>query len=360
LHYRKIAAQANDALYGPSKVQNLLRIISNEQEHQQKIEKDRIAYENRVKQYFLFTGLFILLLIGGFLYRNNQLEKKSKRQLQEKNKVIEQTLSNLQSTQSQLIQSEKLASLGELTAGIAHEIQNPLNFVNNFAEVSAEMLDEMEEELDKGDTQEAKSIAADLKQNLNKITHHGQRASSIVKGMLEHSRASTGVKEPTDINALADEFLRLAYHGFRAKDDNFNATMETHFDPDLPLVSVIPQDIGRVLLNLINNAFYAVQHRATTVETLHATSLPYQPTVTISTKRVENAIEIRVQDNGNGIPEAIRDKIFQPFFTTKPTGQGTGLGLSLAYDIVAKGHGGTINLQSETGEGTTFSIWLPI
>jgi signal transduction histidine kinase len=273
-------------------------------------------------------------------------------------RLVTERTAELKASQNQLIQSEKLASLGELTAGIAHEIQNPLNFVNNFAEVSAEMLDEMKEEIKAGNTSEVIAIADDLQQNLSKINHHGQRASSIVKGMLEHSRASTGVKELTDLNALADEYLRLAYHGLRAKDNNFNAAMETHFDPDLPKISVIPQDIGRVLLNLINNAFYAVNQRATTVETLHATSLPYQPTVTISTKRLDNAIEIRVQDNGNGIPETIRDKIFQPFFTTKPTGQGTGLGLSLAYDIVTKGHGGTIEVESVKGEGTAFILKL--
>jgi signal transduction histidine kinase len=279
---------------------------------------------------------------------------------------VEQRTAELKASQAQLIQSEKLASLGELTAGIAHEIQNPLNFVNNFAEVSAEMLDEMNEELEKGDTSEAIAIATDLKINLEKIKHHGQRASSIVKGMLEHSRASTGVKEPTDLNALADEYLRLAYHGLRAKDSSFNVTLETHFDPDLPLVSVIPQDIGRVLLNLINNAFYAVAERSRstvhqrTVETLHATSLQYQPNVTVSTKRLENAIEIRVIDNGNGIPESIKDKIFQPFFTTKPTGQGTGLGLSLAYDIVTKGHGGSLEVDTKKGEGTTMIIRLPL
>ncbi|WP_421796147.1 ATP-binding protein [Haliscomenobacter sp.] len=272
---------------------------------------------------------------------------------------VEQRTAELKASQAQLIQSEKLASLGELTAGIAHEIQNPLNFVNNFAEVSAEMLDEMHEELEKGDTNEAIAIATGLKTNLEKINHHGQRASSIVKGMLEHSRASTGVKEPTDLNALADEFLRLAYHGLRAKDNNFNANMETHFDPDLPLVSVIPQDIGRVLLNLINNAFYAVQQR--TVETLHATSLqnpPYQPTVTVSTQKTGDQIILKVHDNGNGIPESIRDKIFQPFFTTKPTGQGTGLGLSLAYDIVTKGHGGKLEVESTPNLGTTFVMTL--
>ncbi|MDX2071825.1 MAG: ATP-binding protein [Haliscomenobacter sp.] len=275
-------------------------------------------------------------------------------QIQTEKKRAEDALIALKQTQAQLIQSEKLASLGELTAGIAHEIQNPLNFVNNFAEVSAEMLDEMHEELEKGDTTEAIAIATDLKTNLEKINHHGQRASSIVKGMLEHSRASTGVKEPTDLNALADEYLRLAYHGLRAKDNGFNATMETHLDPDLPKIEVIPQDIGRVLLNLINNAFYAVNEKAKQgIE-------GYQPTVTISSRKLENAVEIRVEDNGNGIPEAIRDKIFQPFFTTKPTGQGTGLGLSLAYDIVTKGHGGTINFQSKPEEGTTFFIRLPI
>jgi signal transduction histidine kinase len=273
-------------------------------------------------------------------------------QIQTEKKRAEEALIALKQTQAQLIQSEKLASLGELTAGIAHEIQNPLNFVNNFAEVSAEMLDDMEEELDKGDTSEAKALAADLKNNLKKINHHGQRASSIVKGMLEHSRASTGVKELTDINALADEFLRLAYHGLRAKDNSFNATMETHFDPELPEIEVIPQDIGRVLLNLINNAFYAVSEKAKQgIE-------GYSPTVTLGTKKLEEAIEITVKDNGNGIPDAIKDKIFQPFFTTKPTGQGTGLGLSLAYDIVVKGHGGTLEVSSVPNEGTEFVIRL--
>ena len=274
-------------------------------------------------------------------------------QLEQKSTELEQSLATLKSTQSQLIQSEKLASLGELTAGIAHEIQNPLNFVNNFAEVSAEMLGEMKEEIKAGNTSEVIAIADDLEQNLSKINHHGQRAASIIKGMLEHSRASTGVKEPTGLNALADEYLRLAYHGLRAKDNSFNATMETHFGPDLPLVSVIPQDIGRVLLNLINNAFYAVNEKAKMgIE-------GYHPIVTITTNRVEKGIELKVQDNGNGIPEAIKDKILQPFFTTKPTGQGTGLGLSLAYDIVTKGHGGTLKIESTEGVGAEFLIVLP-
>jgi signal transduction histidine kinase len=223
------------------------------------------------------------------------------------------------------------------------------------------MLVEMEEELDKGDTAEVKAIAADLKQNLSKINHHGKRAASIVRGMLEHSRTSTGVKEPTDLNALADEYLRLAYHGLRAKDSSFNATMETHFDPDLPHLEVVPQDIGRVILNLINNAFYAVaeRSRSTVTEKAKQGIEGYHPTVTVSSSIVGDKVEISVKDNGNGIPETIKDKIFQPFFTTKPTGQGTGLGLSLAYDIVTKGHGGNLAVESTPGSGTSFVIQFP-
>jgi signal transduction histidine kinase len=286
---------------------------------------------------------------------------------------IEQAMEHLKSTQAQLIQSEKLASLGELTAGIAHEIQNPLNFVNNFSELNRELIAEMEEEIEKGNIIEVKAIATDLAANEKKINHHGQRASSIVKGMLEHSRTNTGVKETTDLNVLADEYLRLAYHGLRAKDSSFNATLETHFDPDLPLVSVIPQDIGRVLLNLINNAFYAVAERSRSTVNVRASlagAHAYEPTVTISTQKTADQIIIKVKDNGNGIPEAIRDKIFQPFFTTKPTGQGTGLGLSLAYDIVTKGHGGTLDAQSTVDAGnpdgigkefgSEFTITLPV
>ncbi len=298
------------------------------------------------------------------LYENEALSAEKQQILSLQNETLERQVvertAALKASQNQLIQSEKLASLGELTAGIAHEIQNPLNFVNNFSELSVELLEEMESDFKAGKSHDAFEVAADLKQNLSKINHHGQRASAIVKGMLEHSRTSTGTKVATDINALADEYLRLTYHGLRAKDSSFNATMETHFDPNLPKIEVIPQDIGRVLLNLINNAFYAVNQRNNAVETLHATSLPYQPTVTITTKKLKNAIEISVKDNGNGIPEAIKDKIFQPFFTTKPTGQGTGLGLSLAYDIVTKGHGGTLTVSSIPGTETTFEIQLPI
>jgi len=246
-----------------------------------------------------------------------------------------------------------MASLGELTAGIAHEIQNPLNFVNNFSEVSTELVKELVDELDKNDPDEARAIAGDLTQNLQKITLHGQRASSIVKGMLEHSRISNGEKQPTDLNALAHEYLRLAYHGLRAKDKSFNCKLVTEFASDLGRVEVVPQEIGRVLLNLYNNAFYAVS------EQTKALSDDYQPTVSVRTKRMTTTVEIRVSDNGTGIPDAVKAKIFQPFFTTKPTGQGTGLGLSLSYDIITNGHGGEVRVETKEGEFTEFVITLP-
>jgi len=268
---------------------------------------------------------------------------------------LQQSLEDLRQTQNQLIQSEKMAGLGELTAGIAHEIQNPLNFVNNFSDVSIELLAEMSDELDNGDTAEAKAIAVDIKQNLEKIAHHGRRADGIVKGMLQHSRASSGQKEPTDINALADEYLRLAYHGLRAKDKSFNAHLVTNFSPNLPHVTIVPQDVGRVLLNLFTNAFYATQQKGNQME-----DGTYKPVVELSTRQEGNIIEITVKDNGTGIPDAIKDKILQPFFTTKPTGQGTGLGLSLSYDIIVKGHGGKINIVSTEGEGAAFIITLPL
>lgn len=272
---------------------------------------------------------------------------------------LQHALDDLKATQAQLIQSEKMASLGELTAGIAHEIQNPLNFVNNFSDVSGELLEEMKAELEKGDYNEAIAIAEEVKQNLDKILFHGKRADAIVKGMLQHSRTSSGQKEPTDINALCDEYLRLSYHGLRAKDKTFNAKFETDFDQSLGVIRIIPQDIGRVILNLINNAFYAVNAR----QKQHVPG--YEPTVIIKTSNATatgnrgNIVEIRVIDNGTGIPQSVRDKIFQPFFTTKPTGEGTGLGLSLSYDIINKGHNGELLLESKEGEGTTFIIKLP-
>ncbi len=279
-------------------------------------------------------------------------------EIMQQKEELQHALDDLKATQEQLIQSEKLASLGELTAGIAHEIQNPLNFVNNFSEVSAELVEELKSERDKDEAQRdaglEEEILNDLVQNLQKINYHGKRAASIVTGMLQHSRAGAGKKELTNLNALADEYLRLSYHGLRAKDKSFNAHLITDFDPHLPNIEVVPQDLGRVFLNLINNAFYAV-HKKSTLGLAN-----YEPTVWVTTKKIENEIHISVRDNGTGIPEEVRSKIFQPFFTTKPTGQGTGLGLSLAYDIVTKGHGGEMEMESTEGEGTTFMVRLPI
>ena len=270
------------------------------------------------------------------------LQKKSAA-IEESNRTLTQTLNDLKAAQAQLIQSEKMASLGELTAGIAHEIQNPLNFVNNFSDVSTELVDEMNTEIDKGNLEDAKQIAQDLKQNLEKINHHGKRAGDIVKGMLQHSRTSSGQKELTDINALADEYLRLAYHGLRAKDKTFNAATKTDYDDTIGLINIIPQDIGRVILNLITNAFYAAP--LPPEEGFKDPDYIHIPTIWLSTKKVGDKVLISVRDNGPGIPQKILDKIFQPFFTTKPTGQGTGLGLSLSYDIV-KAHGGELTVKT--------------
>jgi len=274
-------------------------------------------------------------------------------ELENKNRELEKAMMDLKSTQTQLIQSEKMASLGELTAGIAHEIQNPLNFVNNFSEVNKELLLEMKDEIDKANLQEVKSIANDVIDNEEKINHHGKRADAIVKGMLQHSRSSSGVKEPTDINALCDEYLRLSYHGLRAKDKSFNANFKTDFDESIEKINIIPQDIGRVILNLLTNAFYAVNEKK------KQQPEGYEPTVSVSTKKVSDKVEVKVEDNGNGIPQKVLDKIFQPFFTTKPTGQGTGLGLSLSYDII-KAHGGELKVETKVGEGAEFIIHLPV
>ncbi len=304
-----------------------------------------------------------LLLIGGAIYafvqyRSRWLKRENRlleERVNQRTAQLKKTIDELETTQGQLIQSEKMASLGELTAGIAHEIQNPMNFINNFSEVSHELLDEMMEEIDKGDMEEAKEISNDIKQNLEKISHHGHRASSIVRGMLEHSRNSSGQKEDIDINVLADEYLRLAYHGLRAKDKSFNAKFETDFDDSIGKIEIIPQDIGRVMLNLINNAFYAVSDRNE-----KESDESYQPTVKVTTRKLKDQVKITVEDNGSGIPQEIKDKIFQPFFTTKPSGKGTGLGLSLTYDIITQGHSGALELDSEVGKGTVFTIFLPV
>ncbi|MEZ5083264.1 MAG: ATP-binding protein [Bacteroidales bacterium] len=281
--------------------------------------------------------------------------------LEEAKERVEKALSDLKATQSQLVHAEKMASLGELTAGIAHEIQNPLNFVNNFSEVNRELIEELIEELNKGDLEEVKAIANDIANNEEKIKHHGKRADGIVKGMLQHSRTTSNIKEPTDLNELADEYLRLSYHGLRAKDKSFNADFRADLDTSLPKINVIPQDIGRVLLNLINNAFYACTEQSRNVATkTSAINMNYKPIVIVSTKKLKDKVEISVKDNGSGIPDTVKDKIFQPFFTTKPTGQGTGLGLSMSYDIITKGHGGALTVNTKTGEGTEFIIQLPV
>ncbi|MEO7524332.1 MAG: ATP-binding protein, partial [Ferruginibacter sp.] len=282
------------------------------------------------------------------------------RQVTQRTEALSQSLKELKDTQAQLIQREKMASLGELTAGIAHEIENPLNFVNNFSEVSVELIKEMVEEAEKGNTAEVKAIVDDIIQNLEKINHHGKRADAIVKGMLQHSRSSNGTKEPTDINVLCDDYLRLSYHGLRAKDKSFNATIETNFDNSIGKINIIPQDIGRVIMNLLTNAFYAVneKNKACQAELVEA-GFKYEPTVSIITKKTNGKIEITVTDNGNGIPQNIIDKIFQPFFTTKPTGQGTGLGLSLSYDIITKSHSGELIVNTYERTGTSFTILLP-
>jgi len=353
-HYLALYTSLKDKALTTEKIQKAQNLFFNDMLHQKQIEQERNdaqrEYRSRLKIYSLLAGLAVMLLIAVILYRNNKHKQAAKRK-------VEEAYDNLKSTQAQLIQSEKMASLGELTAGIAHEIQNPLNFVNNFSEVSNELIDELQEERNKeqGTRNEAlqTEILNDIKQNLEKINHHGKRADAIVKGMLQHTRSSSATKELTDINKLADEYLRLAYHGIRAKDNSFNATLKTDFDETIGNINIIPQDIGRVILNLITNAFYVVDEKKKSgIE-------GYEPIVSVNTKKLTNKVEISVKDNGNGIPSKVLDKIFQPFFTTKPTGQGTGLGLSLSYDIV-KAHGGELKVETKEAEGSTFIIQIPI
>ena len=345
-NYKKYISLQDSLLADQRKLSNI-SFEAEQQMNEKELSINQLKSENKISaltRNFSFGIIALVLLLSGVIYYRYKSKQKA-------NAVLEKTLTDLKSTQTQLIQSEKMASLGELTAGIAHEIQNPLNFVNNFSDVNKELLTEMKDEMDKGNITDAKEIANDVIANEEKINHHGKRADAIVKGMLQHSQSSTGQKEPTDINKLAGEYLRLAYHGLRAKDKSFNATMKTDFDESIGSINIIPQDIGRVILNLITNAFYAVDEKQKSeIE-------GYQPTVSVSTKKINDKVEIKVADNGNGIPQKILDKIFQPFFTTKPTGQGTGLGLSLSYDIV-KAHGGEIKVESKEGEGSVFIIQL--
>ena len=313
--------------------------------------------------------LYVLFAFG-FLYSlrkyelNHRKEKENKRLLQLENerqtkeleqaKEIEKAYTELKSTQAQLIHSEKMASLGELTAGIAHEIKNPLNFINNFSEISTELLDELKTELQNHNTEEVIGIAESLKLNLEKINQHGKRADSIVKGMLMHSRGTSGEKILTNINDLLDQYVTLAYHGLRAQDKEFNITIEKDYDESIEKINIVPQDISRVFLNIVNNACYASNEKKI------KSGNDFLPTLKVSTKNLQDKVEIRIRDNGNGIPASIIDKIFQPFFTTKPTGEGTGLGLSLSYDIVTKMHGGDLKVETKDGEGSEFIIQLPL
>ena len=358
IKYLKLSEFLGNSLMNRQKTREAQSLAFNDQLVKQKLSTLQQENQNKIKMYVLLLLVLGSLSIAFILWRNNRHKQKANNLLHRQKEEInlqrdkaEKAYSELKTTQAQLIQSEKMASLGELTAGIAHEIQNPLNFVNNFSEVNKELLAEMKEEIEKGNYEEVKALAKDVEDNEEKINHHGKRADAIVKGMLQHSQTSTGVKEPTDINKLADEYLRLAYHGLRAKDKSFNATMKTDYDESIGNISIIPQDIGRVLLNLYNNAFYSVTEKKKQADE------SYEPTVTVSTKRIGNKVLIAVKDNGNGIPQKVVDKIFQPFFTTKPTGQGTGLGLSLSYDIV-KAHGGELKVETKEGEGSEFIIVL--
>jgi signal transduction histidine kinase len=354
LYYRKIYDSVNEEMFGMRKVQNLQKTLGEEQRRQQQLQEGQIKKENLQRQYGFIAGLGVMLLVAFILFKNNLEKRKANVLLHHQKEKVETTLQELKSTQTQLIQSEKMASLGEITAGIAHEIQNPLNFINNFAQVNEEYIEEAKGAIKSGKTDDAIDILNNLEANQKRINQHGQRADSIVKGMLQHSRSSSGQKEPTDINALVDEYVRLSYHGWKAKDKFANITLKKSLDASIKTINVVPQDIGRVILNLTNNAFYAVSEKKKTQPG------EYEPTVEVSSAQFDHKVEIRIKDNGNGIPETAIKKIFQPFFTTKPTGQGTGLGLSLSYDIISKEHSGAISVDSSPGEGAEFKIQLPL
>jgi signal transduction histidine kinase len=338
--YLQLYVDTKDQLFNTNKLKLLEEIRLNEQRKSYEVKSKEASLRNRIIQISLLSLAAILLVSAMFLYRNNKIRKTA-------NEKLEKAYGDLKSTQAQLIQSEKMASLGELTAGIAHEIQNPLNFINNFSDVNREMIDELRQELKVGNITEADGIAADLQSNEEKIYHHGKRADAIVKGMLEHSRTSTGIKESTDINILVGDYLRLSYQGQVARNAAFQASYHSSLDPQAGKIHLVSQDISRVLLNIFNNAFYAVKEKGV------------EGKVEVSTSKTDNQIVVTVSDNGPGIPSSIQQKIFQPFFSTKPTGEGTGLGLSLSYDII-KAHGGDIQVNSKEGEGATFTVSLPL
>ncbi len=357
--YMKTSLGLRDSLFNREKTTAFQNLAFKEQEKQKEIEASKLQYQNQLKLNAVLGILFTVLAIVGILFRNNRQRKKAFMLLQKQKEQtdlqktkVEQALEDLKVTQTQLIQSEKMASLGELTAGIAHEIQNPLNFVNNFSEINKELLVELNEEIGKRNFNEVTILSRDVTENEEKINYHGKRAGAIVKGMLQHSQISTGQKEPTDLNSLVAEYLRLSYYGLRAKDNSSDILRKTYFDEHIGDVKIVSQDIGRVLLNLYNNAFYAL------VEKKKQHPGNFEPIISVTTKKTDDKIEIRVKDNGSGIPQKVIDKIFQPFFTTKPPGQGTGLGLSLSYDII-KAHGGELKVESTEGLGTEFIILIP-
>ena len=355
-YYLKIKDSLNDIVQQHSDAVEIEQSQFNRQLNKKEHDAAAVLQEqqsrSRILIYVFTTAVIFFLFIAVFQWRNNSQRKKANILLQQQKQKVESTLQELKSAQAQLIQSEKMVSLGELTAGIAHEIQNPLNFVNNFSDVNKELIEEAVQEMDRGNITEAKSILNEIKGNESKIRHHGNRADAIVKGMLQHSQSSKGTKESTDINKLAEEYFRLAYHGVRAKDNSFNAAIKTDFDKSIERINIVPQEIGRVLLNLYNNAFYATHEKA------KQQSENYSPEVTVTTKTINHKVEINIKDNGNGIPQKVVDKIFQPFFTTKPTGQGTGLGLSLSYDII-KAHGGDLIVNTQEGKYAEFIVILP-
>jgi two-component system, NtrC family, sensor kinase len=359
-YYQRVAISMKDSIYGVAQFRKLQLLMLEEQEHEQAIVQEQTAFRNKIKIASLVLLLGFLAILAAVQRRNNLHKQKINRELENKKENLEKSLSDLRSAQAQLIQSEKMASLGELTAGIAHEIQNPLNFVNNFAEINNELIEDLREASSQQDQREVNRLADQLQENEARIKLHGKRADSIVKSMLQHSRAGSGIKELIDINKLVDEYVRLSFHGMRAKDKSFNAELDLDLEPSLGKINILPQDFGRVLLNLLNNAFYAVNEK----RKISAES--FKPKVSIKTtksgvwKGQPDSIQVIIADNGNGIPSSFTEKIFQPFFTTKPTGDGTGLGLSLSYDIITNAHGGSLTVDSREGEGAAFTIQIPL
>lgn len=354
--YQELGIATKDSLYNVEKIKKVQNLKLLEQQRQQVIEVAKLKYQSRIKLYAAIAALAVFLVIAIMLWRNNKQKQKAYQLLQQQKAITEEALKDLQATQVQLLQKEKMASLGELTAGIAHEIQNPLNFINNFSDINAELLNELQEirTTEPRDPKLEDDIHTDIKNNFEKIIYHGKRADSIVKNMLLHSRTTEEAKRPVDINALVDEYFKLSFHAIRAKDKSFNAVMETNFDPAVGKIEVVQQDLGRVLLNLFNNAFYAVS-----AAVKNKTGEEYLPKIIVATKKLSDQVHIIIRDNGTGIPPEVIAKIFQPFFTTKPTGEGTGLGLSLSYDIITKAHGGNLKVDTKEGEFTEFTIELP-